>query len=303
MKYIGFFLLVIILIKPCFAQEGYSDYYVNTFSGIQAGKEIAYQSADEAVVILNESGIYFFPTQVENQTIILSHPQMQAFLNFAKESQASWNKRNSFPESRKAQVNYLNGSYPETYKAFEDFKTLKQMNIKVGLQQYPIETGAGFEIEDTYQADSLNAHLQGMNNDFSIPMFAGGPHGGGGGVYDMAVGPHGGGGGAYIKAYQGTQEGISKKELEQRMQKAGIEEQISLNVVNGVKNLAMYKIADFLEASDTQMDFGSIYSVPKEDFVKLIMEAQKNIQEYEHDNSFRSNIIMENIWDTSIGGN
>ena len=75
------------------------------------------------------------------------------------------------------------------------------------------------------------------------------------------------------------------------MQKAEITDQVFLYVVNGFESSAMYEQAGILEeALGVQMGFGSMYKVPTEEFVEVIMEAQKNIQQYyENGNVFWKN--------------
>ena len=192
----------------------------------------------------------------------------------------------SFPKSAKEIGIVFNENYPEPYKMLESSKALKKIDIEESLQ-YVVGRKAGFKVTETYK------DLYGMNN---LPMLMlAGPHGGGGGIYDMvmAVGPHGGGGGAYMKAYQWKQGEISKENLEQWMQVVGITDQVPLYVVNGFESSAIYEQAGiFEEALGIQIGFSSMDEVSREEFVEVIMKAQKNIQQYYEDN----NVVWKNYY-------
>ncbi len=299
MQYIGCLLLSTFLLNPCFAQEGYGGHYANAFSGIKTGKRFVYQNAGGAFVVLNEDELYSFPTGEEKQKVIVAHPQMEAILNFVKESQVSWDSGNAFPKWGKETGIVFNGNYPESYQALEALKTLKVINMGE-VPQYVVGREAGFKIAtNIHKAGSLSFYSDRMNN---LPMLMlAGPHGGGGGAYDiiMAVGPHGGGGGAYMKAYRWGQEEISTEELKERMQTAGISEQVFLYVVNGFnfKNPAMYEQAGILEkALGVQVGFGSMYEVSREELLSAIMEGQGiDIQKYVNDNNAFASYYQEMV--------
>ena len=291
MRYIGLVLLFIFLLNPCFAQEGYVGHYVNALSGIKARKGFVYQNAGGAFVVLSGNGLYALPTEIETekQKIILAHPQMEVSF---KESQISWGSGNSFPESTREIGIVLNGGYLEHNKVLEASKGLKKRGMGEA-SQYVIGREGGFKIADAHKAGFLNVYLE-MNNNLSMIMLAG-PHGGGGGAYDMvmAVGPHGGGGGAYMKAYQWKQGEISKENLEQWMQTAGIAPQISLHVINGFgSSLKIGQLAGISELPAIQIGVSSMHEFSEEELLGVIMEAQKNIQQYYEDN----NVVWKNYY-------
>ena len=70
-----------------------------------------------------------------------------------------------------------------------------------------------------------------------------------------------------------------------------MQNQVSLYVVNGFENSAIYEQASILEeALGIQIDFSLMNEVSREEFIEIIMETEKNIQQYyEKDNAFWKN--------------
>ena len=90
MKYIILTLFTSFLLTPCFAQEGYGNYYANTLSALKAKESVPVEYLNGFVVVSRLNNVYALPVQVKDKQIVLQQSQVQFLLNSMEADKMAW---------------------------------------------------------------------------------------------------------------------------------------------------------------------------------------------------------------------
>ena len=189
MKYIILTLFTSFLLTPCFAQEGYGNYYANALSALKAKESVPVEYLNGFVVVSRLNNFYALPVQVKDKQNVLQQSQVQFLLNSMEADKMAWGVGEDFTKLERQAV-VMDAPYHNSYNALKEAEVIAKAHIPNNETQQSWDEIVAIVKQDEVDGYNFVSHFSDeMKEGSSIKngtMYAG-PNGGGGAYERVAV--------------------------------------------------------------------------------------------------------------------